>query len=170
MAYSAPTTRSQGEFITPAIWNQDIVDNQTAAFPLGAAGLSAAWTSWTPTITQSVSVPFTNHRSVYTRVGRMVTALFALQPSGGGTTNNALLISVPVAAASAVGGLVSAGSGQVFDTSTSTRYGGVWTFNSVNNLFFVGDWSGTNVWGINPNLPISTNDLISGIITYEAAS
>ena len=37
MGYVAPTTRTTGEVITAAIWNQDVTDNMIAMTPHGAS-------------------------------------------------------------------------------------------------------------------------------------
>jgi hypothetical protein len=75
-------------------------------------------TAWSPTITQSGSVAFSNVHGSYSRVGRRVTANCRLDVTGTGTASNLVTVSLPVTAVTA--GDVVIGSGYLFDTSAGT--------------------------------------------------
>lgn len=117
MPYVTPTTRSTGDLITAAIWNQDVVDNQTAAFPLGVG----AWTTYTPDLEQNnVAVTKTVTRATYMRVGRTVWVHVQLAVTGTGTAAQRIDVGLPVTAA--FGSNACIGSGYLFDTSATTNY------------------------------------------------
>lgn len=125
------------------------------------------WTDYTPVVTQLGVVTKTIAYARYQRVGRKITVNFFLTLTGAGTTNNILTISLPVTAASANG---VNGSGRYYDASAFQSYGGSWVGTTTTTVVFVGDWSGTQAWGVIPLLPIQSDDIISGVIIYEAAS
>ena len=126
-----------------------------------------AWTSFSPTVTQSVGVTFTNNYSKYARSGRMITWSFSLTMTSAGTAANNVVVSVPVAATSTT---ALAGSGSVYDASVTTNYSGALAGLSVTTVIFVGDWSGSGGWGFSPNLALAIGDVLYGSITYEAAT
>lgn len=163
MAWSTPRTWSTGELVTAAHLNQELRDNLAAAFPLGVD----AWTAYTPTLTQSNTVTKTVARAVYTRVGRLITCTFYLAVTGSGTAGNTVVAGLPVEAASANS---MNGAGQIFDTSTTTRYGGLWIGSGATAVVLAGDWAGASGWGVNPNVALASGDVITGTITYEAAT
>ena len=74
-------------------------------------GEGGAWTSWTPTVTQSGSVTVTNTRSRYARWGRKIEVTISLSVTGSGTSSNQITVSLPVTAAAS--GLFCAGFGSI---------------------------------------------------------
>jgi hypothetical protein len=130
-----------------------------------ALGEGNAWTSWTPTVTQSGSVTVTNTRSRYARYGRTIIATFNLAVTGTGTTANAIVVSLPVtAAASGSGG----GAGKISDTGTAV-YVGYWELASTTTVQLVCH-NETSAAGIDPAFALASGDGINGTIIYEAAS
>lgn len=165
MAYSAPTTKTTGDLITAAIWNQDVVDNQNAAFPLGVA----AWTNWTPTITQSGSVTFTITRAKYQRiVGRFIICQADLAITGAGTTNNAITVG-GLPAASAGNGAEIMGSFRYFDNGTG-NYSGTVQGNSTTSVQFYVGGTQSGAMGVSPNFATANGDVFRLMFQYEAAS
>ncbi len=79
-----------------------------------------AWTSWTPVVTQSNTPTITNTRSRYARAGRLIHFSIILTVTSAGTAANAILVSLPVTAASS--SFVGMGTGYLFDASSSTYY------------------------------------------------
>lgn len=164
MAYSTPATWVAGDVLTAAQLNAQLRDQLLAAFPLGVDG----WTTYVPTLTQSVTVTKTVTRGTYQRIGRTVIANINLSVTSAGTVSNAVLVGLPVAAAAAGG---ASGFGWIFDASTATRYAG--SFGVAGGgvtVEFVGDWSAANVWGVVPAIALAAGDLIAGTIIYEAAA
>lgn len=136
------------------------------------AGEGGAWTSWTPTITQSGSVAFTNTGSRYARYGRTIHASFYMTVTGSGTGANNIVISLPVTAAA---GFCAFGVGVLFDTSATTSS----TFVVVNTSTTQFSLAATALsvassapylgsWGFTAGL--AAGDIIRGGLTYEAAS
>jgi hypothetical protein len=78
----------------------------------------AGLTAWSPTITQSGSVAFSNVHGTYSRVGRRIHANCRLDVTGTGTASNLVTVSLPVTAVTA--GDVVIGSGYLFDTSAAS--------------------------------------------------
>ena len=132
------------------------------------SGEGGAWTSYTPTVTQSGAVTCTVNYSKYARYGRTIHWTFWLTMTGAGTGSNAVTVSLPVTAASANGG---AGVAAIYDSSASTPYVcSAQTNGAATAIAFVGDASGAGNWGSTPNTALATGDTIRGSITYEAAS
>lgn len=165
MAYQAPTTKTTGTLITAAIWNQDVVDNQNAAFPLGVG----AWTSFTPTLTQSGAVTKTTDAK-YMRIGRTVHFKIKLIVTGSGTAANAVRVGLPVAAAAATDFFI--GQGIIYDSSATLLYRALVTMADADEVFL----SPTNstvadVLGITQfTAGLASGDVVTLSGTYEAAT
>lgn len=162
------TTRPAAPFEGMNIYETDTDLKQTytgsAWVPTAQLG---AWTSYTPTLTQSGAVTKTVTSSSYTKVGRTVTYQFVLTVTGSGTGANAVTVSLPFTAANTGtkgGGLT------IFDASASTFYtvtarlydpthvSGV-PYNSAN-------WIGATGF----TAALAAGDLVEGTVTYEATS
>jgi hypothetical protein len=165
MAYSAPSTRTTGFLVTAAVWNQDIVDNQNAAFPLGVAG----WTSYTPTLTQNATVTKTVTYAKYQRVGRTIFFIVELLVTGTGTASNAIIVGLPVTAASANKII---GSGIVFDTSATALYKGLVNLLSTTTvaLYWTGDTTVSSIGVVGMSAGLAVNDQVQLSGFYEAAT
>jgi hypothetical protein len=128
-------------------------------------GEGGAWTSWTPTVTQSGSVTVTNTRSRYARYGRTIHFSLQLSVTGSGTGSNAVLISFPVTAASAITG----GVGYLTDASAPASYMGILYANSTTNFGILGTGSGY-LGSTTFTAALASGDIIFAHGTYEAAS
>jgi hypothetical protein len=86
-------------------------------------GEGGAWTSWTPTITQSFGVAINSGVLVarYGRWGRKIVFSAYITMAGNGATSNTIVVSLPVTASSGTYGL---GTGGVVDVSTGLVYAG----------------------------------------------
>ena len=129
------------------------------------SGEGGAWTSWTPTVTQSGSVTVTNTRSRYARYGRMIVAEFDLQATASGSAGSGVLVSLPVTAASvsSVNGV-----GSILDGGTG-YYVGVWQAFSTTTVQLIAH-AQTGAVGGTPSFALASGDFIRGTVTYEAAS
>lgn len=125
MAYTAPRTWVTGELVTAALLNEQIRDNTLAEFPLGVG----AWTSYTPTLTQSATVAKTVTYARYQRVGRIIFFQVRLDVTGAGTAANDVLIGLPVAAVNVTIELP-LGGGFIYDSSLGQAHIGVAITNS----------------------------------------
>ena len=134
-----------------------------------AFGEGGAWTSWTPTVTQSGSVTVTNTRSRYARYGRTIHFSTILTVTGSGSAGVVIEVSLPATAAS-TGEHV--GPATVFDTSATTRYPALAFLASTTSLRMVPS-SATGTGGLGDTVftaALGAGDTISISGTYEAAS
>ena len=123
--------------------------------------VSGALTSFTPTITQSVGVTFTNTGSTYQRVGRRITAKCQVTLTGAGTAGAVIVGTLPVTAVTAMDGSP-IGTGYFSDASTGFTYHG----------FAVQANSGTAVYLVFPILNNSdaSQRIGSGSVTVAVAN
>jgi hypothetical protein len=132
-------------------------------------GEGGAWTSYTPTLTQSAAVTKTVTRGVYARYGRTIHFIVSLAVTGSGTSSNMVTVSLPVTAAAA-GFFV--GVGQLYDATGPTVYRGFAYLQSTTTVAI--DPSNSTAAGLlGANVftaALASGDavLVSG--TYEAAS
>jgi len=126
----------------------------------------AAWTSYTPTLTQTGAVTKTVDYAKYVQVGKTVVGSVSLTVTGAGTTNTDVLVGVPVTAA--VGSGVVIGMAQVFDDSAGASYLGVCRLASTTTLDMMRDGATAPI-GQTPNFALASPDLIRLSFHYEAA-
>ena len=134
-------------------------------------GEGGAWTTWTPTLTQSGAVTVTVTHAVYGRWGRLIIVNFRLAVTGTGTAANAVTVSLPVTAARAN---MMVGSGTVFDTSAGLSYSGAVFLPSTTTMDFRQHGSGTTIdnrLGVAGfTAALASGDVIDGFLMYEAAT
>ncbi len=134
-------------------------------------GAGGAWTSYTPTLTQSSAVTKTVTYAKYEKVGRMVTVSVSLSVTGTGVASNNVTVTLPFTAA-AVEGL--SGSGFIFDLSASIVYPGILSGISTTTFgFYAADvQSGAGGYlGVgNFSAALASGDIIRGTVTYEATT
>ena len=160
MAWTTPPTYVAGAILTAAQMNA-VSGNFDVLAPF-----TAAWTPFTPTLTQPGAIAKTTNHASYVQVGKLVTVAFHLTATGAGTAANSMAVGLPVA--SAVTTLL-IGSGAIYDASAGTTYSGQWFNTTATSVIFVGDWSGPNSWGVTPAIALANNDIIRGTLTYQAA-
>lgn len=133
-----------------------------------------AWTSWTPTITQSAAVTITINRARYTKIGRTVHLQAKITMASTGTASNAIAIGgIPIAPAASAADQLMSGMGYLYDTSATASFSGpiymgaAATFNVVdedattaNNLLGVSGFTAA----------LASGDLLWIDCTYEAVS
>lgn len=134
-------------------------------------GEGGAWSTWTPTVQQGVGVSVTVGHATWGRWGRLIIASFRLSVTSAGTAGQGVGVSLPVNAARTAGPV---GTGGVFDSSVNLVYAGIAELNAVNNqLVFTAAGVGVSpsplgVAGFTAGL--ASGDVISGVLTYEAAT
>jgi hypothetical protein len=134
------------------------------------AGEGGAWTSWTPSVTQSGSVTVTNTRSRYARYGRTIHFSTALAVTGSGTGSNSITVSLPVTAATSA---LVIGTAYLFDASASLFYPALTYLQSTTtaSMFSANtSASGMILGGSNFTAALASGDSIYMTGTYEAAS
>lgn len=163
MAYSVISTPASGATISTVDFGIKVKDNFDAAFPLGVDG----WTSYTPTLTQSATLTKTINYAKYQRVGRLIFMTVNLAITSAGTAGNAILVGLPVTAASSsgiIGSFRYFDSGSAIYVGTASADGGS---TSVTRLFAP---SSSAAFGINPAVTAASGDTVEVSITYEAAT
>ena len=161
MAWTTPTNVATGDVLTASRYNNEVVGNGLVLAPF-----AAAWTSWTPTLTQPAAIAKTVTYANYVQVGKLVIANFNLSVTGTGTAANGVSFGLPTACTTT---LLIVGSCQIFDTSASTSYAGNCVALTTTAVSFVGDWAGANVFGVAPSIALGAGDAIKGTLMYEAA-
>lgn len=106
--------------MTAAQLNAHLRDNLQALLPLD----QLAWTTYTPTLTQSGAVSKTTSYGSYMRLANFVLVQVYLDVTGAGTGNNAITFTLPIAALAGTPARP-IGDGFVTDASASTQYNAV---------------------------------------------
>lgn len=136
-------------------------------FPVGVG----AWTSYTPTLTQSVTVTKTVNYARYMKVGRMVTCAVNLGVTGAGTAANAVVLGLPLT--SAVASATPCGTGFIFDSSTGLAYPALVLLDSTTAVQFLSTQS-TGVARLGAGgswaLALANADSVNAVFTYESAT
>lgn len=123
---------------------------------------ATAWADWTPTITQSVSVSFTNNFSRYAVIENTVIVRASLTVTSSGTGNNSIVIGgIPENAADNSG---IAGTMAILDNGTAYYVGALF----ISGTTFLGRAHALgSAFGVAPNFALASGDIIYLVATYE---
>lgn len=125
------------------------------------------WTTWTPTITQSGSVTFTNTYCRYMVIEKLATVQFTLAVTSAGMTANPIIVgSIPAAIAPVQASLI-VGAGLIVDSGTA-NFPCVVQVLTAATLRFVDTETGGRV-GENPAFALASGDFILGEAKWEIA-
>lgn len=128
-----------------------------------------AWTSYTPTLTQSATVTKTVNYAKYVQVGKTVMGGVRLTVTGSGTAANSVVVGLPVTAATSLN--ISVGVGELFDSSATLLYKAVLILASTTTLFLRA--TSNTVAGVLGSdaftAGLASNDVINCSFVYEAA-
>jgi len=129
-----------------------------------------AWTTYVPTLSQSVTVTKTVTYASYARASRMIIGTARLAVTGTGTAANVVVIGLPVAAAASVSGCI--GSGFITDTSAGpVIYTGTVILNTTTTVTIVGSGGVVNSLGVTQfAAALANTDIVSIQFCYEAAT
>lgn len=128
--------------------------------------IGAAWESYTPTLTQSNTVAKTVTWAKYTRINKLVIANVRLDVTAAGTTNNAIVVGLPITSAAADS--VRIGTSTFYDGSTAITYNAAVQLVSSTTVSLLAD--GVNSFiGVTPNVALASGDQVTLSIMYEAA-
>lgn len=128
-----------------------------------------AWTTYTPTWTQSATITKTISAARYMREGRKITVKVQLIATGAGTANNPVLVGLPVAASLSAGAV---GAFYFLDSGTA-QYGGTAYLDSASVLRFYQGGSSTAQFGQTGGgftTAIAAGDQIDFTVVYESAA
>lgn len=135
---------------------------------VAGGGFDVPGTLWTPVLTQSVTVPFTQPVAcTYVRMGRMVFCQGNLAVTGTGTALNGIKVSIPVPARFPSFALM--GIAQVYDASAAYRYVCIVVPASATTIAFGSDGASTDLLGASPSFALASGDAVNFNLTYEAA-
>jgi hypothetical protein len=129
--------------------------------------IGAAWETWTPTVTQLGTVTVTNNFARYARIQKLVVATTYLTVTGTGTTNNAVIVSLPITCASVSSQIV--GTGFIYDGNTANMYTVVAAIESTTTAGFYYTNPSGSFFGQSPNIALAVGDQLRFLFTYEAA-
>ncbi len=166
MAWVTPPTGTAGTVLTAATWNQ-VRDDLKALLPLDAL----AYTSYTPTLTQSATVNKTINYAKYTRIANTIIGKFNVSCSSAGTASNAVIVGMPVTASSVLSTNDLYGVGFIYDSSATLKYRAMVQFQSTTAIRFLTLHSTTdNLLGVvDFTAALNTGDIVVGAFAYEAA-
>lgn len=161
-----PTDVYRGQLIfetdTNAFVARDTADAWQRVVGLGA------FTNWTPTITQSVNVTYTDTQSTYTKIGRLVICQGDLAITSAGTANNAITIGgLPFTIVGS--GAAAMGSFRYFDNGVG-NYSGTVQGNSATSVQFYLGGTQAAAMGIAPNFAMANGDVFRFMFQYEATA
>lgn len=128
--------------------------------------IGAAWESYTPTLTQSNTVAKTVTWAKYTRINKLVIANVRLDVTAAGTTNNAIVVGLPIT--SAANDSVRIGTSTFYDGSTAITYNAAVQLVSSTTVSLLADNVNSFI-GVTPNVALASGDQVTLSIMYEAA-
>lgn len=126
-----------------------------------------AWTSYTPTLTQSGTVTFTETYSEYMVIGKTCIYQCLLAVTGTGTTNNAVTVTLPLTHAN-TSAFLRIGTMTFYDSSAIQFYYGVAVLGgSGTTVTGQLDNQGISRIGQAPNVAIASGDSVALDLVYE---
>lgn len=164
-------TVASANIVDGTIVEADIADKAVSTAKIKAEG----YTSYTPTVTQSVAVTgVTVNYAKYIQHGSMVHVSGSITIGvNSGTSGNNVRVSLPVTAATST--TIGIGNGNIWDASAQTSYGVTCVINSSTDVIFIGSSAtgaatgNTTAWGSAPAVGLAQNDVIRFFFSYESA-
>jgi hypothetical protein len=126
---------------------------------------NTGWTSYTPTITQGVTLSKTVNYAKYKQIGKTLYVNISMTITSGGTAGNRIRTSLPIPVISA--DVVVLGSGYYFDAGTA-HYPGTAIIYDVNTVELYTHAS-ANAIGASPGVTAANNDVMAYNLVYEVA-
>lgn len=178
-AFVGPSSRSAGDVLTAAIWNQDVVDNFNEAFPDGGE----AWATWTPTVKFGATTATVANDSKIMRIGRLVVCELRIRFTNLNSGSGTLTILKPYASRRADTAAVvhdyvpTPGVINMFDISGGNAYHGFAISDLADGSDFAFHTLASPSVTISNTAPftiavgaLNTGDEMTGTFWYEAAS
>ena len=174
------TTRPSGPYTGQIIYETDtgylrvwdgsawdyLSKSQDATTNLPVSDIGAAWTSYTPTVTQGVAITKTITYAKYSQIQKLVVVNVSMPLTSAGTASNGVSVTLPVTAANSqrLGG-----SFQFYDVSANTSHVGVPFLLTTTSVGFITSASADSYFGGFPAITIANGDYLFATIIYEAA-
>jgi hypothetical protein len=129
-----------------------------------------AWTTWTPTASQSVALTLSSAVGRYIQIGKMVIATADITINSTGTAGQVVVIGgLPVTSTQRG----NAGAGSYFDVSATTDYHLFGTWQSTTQVALGSNnsstASGAGGFGLSPAVTAAAGDIVHLTLVYEAA-
>lgn len=161
--YAGPTDKTFDDIETELAADTALLAD---GFPLGVG----AWTTYTPTLTQSGAVTKTVQQARYTQIGKLIVGELYLTVTGTGTASNAILVGLPVACAQTTAPL---GSGFIFDSSAASAQVGHWLCASSTSVMHLllhgGNGQGAGATASGFTAALASGDQVRAQFSYEIA-
>lgn len=126
--------------------------------------------TYTPTLTQSVTVTKTVTTARYIQIGKLVFVWVYLAVTGAGTANNQILVGLPVVAQALINAPIGVGEVDDLTGATNLYRGQTYLASTSTVAFYRGDTiTGSNSIGKDPNIALASGDFIAFNAVYEAA-
>jgi hypothetical protein len=167
LSTNRPATPYDGMVIYETDTNRSLVWNGSSWDILSDMG---AWTSYTPTWSQTATISKTVTFSKYIQIGKSVIYQGYMVATSAGTASGAISIGIPVAASAQYGSAyTTVGSAQFVDVTPGyyTYSGTANLSNGVITITTLG--TAANLVGVNPAVTVASTDIISWSVMYEAA-
>jgi hypothetical protein len=155
-----------GDVLTAAQMNQDVRDNFKAMFPTD----QTAWTTYTPTLTQSAALTSTATSCRWFQVGGLImVSAFVTMTGGASVAANVVTLGLPSAAKNtAVGVNLPLFGGRINDSSAGIRYYG-WTMLLTTTTMAIVNTSDQQLGVAGFGLALASPDTVHMSAVYEAA-
>ena len=170
MAYpNPPKTWSAAAVLTAAQLNAELRDALNTLVPT-ITNTSLGWASYTPTFTQSATITKTVNYAKYIQYGKLIIANVGITATSSGTANNAIVVGLPVTAASGAVGAI--GAARITDFGVS-NYPCLPIVASTTTLNFLDATQATTVFmgqtGAAFSGALGSSDSVVFVVAYEAA-
>lgn len=129
-----------------------------------------AWTTYTPTLTQSATPTKTVSYASYARAGRMIFGNVLLSVTSAGTAANTVLVGLPVAAAAALVANTPVGNLAIYDSSVTTWYHGIALINSASVVYGAASGATAGLGAATFTAALASGDLVLIHFHYESAA
>lgn len=175
--YAGSTFRPAGASLTEGLLAVDTVlnrleiGNDTPALSSLISPAYGVLSTWTPNVTQGVSVTVTVTYARYIRLGRLVICFFSLAVTGAGTAGQPISVGTLPFAGFTSGLIV--GSGEVVDASPAAKAEANIFLVTTSSIDFRSDSSTANdnrVGVVTMTTALAAGDSITGAFMYEAGS
>lgn len=161
--FRSPNLDVASLFIAPAsdLWVQGL-------------NITGAWPSFTPVLTQSVTVTKTVTAAKVLKLGRLVIACYYLSVTGSGTASQIVTFTLPYTAAAPVGKIL--GAGYIYDASAGVNYVGlVAAASTTTGALVEANQPNNNYMGASTapgsfSAGLAINDGVLALIAYESAT
>lgn len=157
----------EGQHITESDTDREYVYSGSGWVEWGGYG---AWTSYTPTLTQSGAVTKTVNYAKYFKIGRQVTVAVLVTVTGTGTAANIATLTLPFTAATTMG----FGTGLIYDSSAGLVYPGLTNVNATTTMALYDSAAQSGPGGFlglgGFTAALANGDQVNMGCTYEAAS